>query len=271
MTMRIRSRLLFCRILLVFIIVTCACFYTSAEVIILKSGKTIEGKVVEHGKDFLKIDISGIPLTYYFEDIVSVDGRGISVYLAGGSSTYGAVPSYNTGAKPMGSSIYQIGWPTESDSSYAQGLSEWTKWSMNSSVYMLKLQSIANSAGATYKSLADKFLRSSSAGEQENAIKELRDLMANYLAQVSALTPPADLTNYHAKMLESIRAIQDMLASAYSTDAQAIITKLSKIKATTIAALQELKSVCKAHQAPASFIAALDSRIAEVEAQTKNI
>lgn len=40
-----------------------------AETIILKSGKTIEGKITEKTSEYIKIDFSGTPLTYYLEDI----------------------------------------------------------------------------------------------------------------------------------------------------------------------------------------------------------
>jgi len=48
-----------------------------AETILLKSGKTIEGKIVERTNESIKIDIEGIPITYYFNDIESIDGKSI--------------------------------------------------------------------------------------------------------------------------------------------------------------------------------------------------
>ncbi len=46
-----------------------------AETIILKSGKTIDGKIVERTRKSVKVDIDGIPITYYFDDIESIDGK----------------------------------------------------------------------------------------------------------------------------------------------------------------------------------------------------
>ena len=43
-----------------------------SETIRLKSGKTVEGEIVEKTSDYIKVDISGIPITYYFEDIENI-------------------------------------------------------------------------------------------------------------------------------------------------------------------------------------------------------
>ncbi|MDD5194137.1 MAG: hypothetical protein PHQ96_00475 [Candidatus Omnitrophica bacterium] len=46
-----------------------------AETVILKSGNTVEGKIIEKTDKAIKVDISGIPITYYFEEIESIDGQ----------------------------------------------------------------------------------------------------------------------------------------------------------------------------------------------------
>lgn len=43
-----------------------------AETIILKSGQQIKGKILEKTDKHIKIDFSGVPLTYYIEDIQSI-------------------------------------------------------------------------------------------------------------------------------------------------------------------------------------------------------
>ncbi|MFA5090977.1 MAG: tetratricopeptide repeat protein, partial [Candidatus Omnitrophota bacterium] len=46
-----------------------------ADIIKLKSGAKIEGKITEKNAQLLKIDYEGIILTYFLEDIESIDGR----------------------------------------------------------------------------------------------------------------------------------------------------------------------------------------------------
>ena len=45
---------------------------TFAETIILKSGKVVTGKIIEETDAYIKIDISGIPITYYSDEIQSI-------------------------------------------------------------------------------------------------------------------------------------------------------------------------------------------------------
>jgi len=49
-------------------------FYSSifAETIELKSGQKISGKILEQNRDFVQIEIQGIPVTYYREQIKSI-------------------------------------------------------------------------------------------------------------------------------------------------------------------------------------------------------
>ncbi|MCP4653285.1 MAG: tetratricopeptide repeat protein [Candidatus Omnitrophica bacterium] len=49
------------------------------ETIKLKSGQVVEGEIVERNNESIKIDIEGLPLTYYLDDIESIDGKHIVV------------------------------------------------------------------------------------------------------------------------------------------------------------------------------------------------
>lgn len=48
-----------------------------AETIFLKSGKTIEGKLIERTDKYIKIDFEGVPLTYYFDEIEKVENSSL--------------------------------------------------------------------------------------------------------------------------------------------------------------------------------------------------
>ena len=56
-------------ILLVFV---SACF---AETIVLKSGEKIEGKIFERTDKYIKLDFEGLLITYFFDEIKSIDGK----------------------------------------------------------------------------------------------------------------------------------------------------------------------------------------------------
>ena len=46
-----------------------------AETVILKSGKTVEGKLIEKTNMYIKIDLQGVPVTYFLDEIESIDGK----------------------------------------------------------------------------------------------------------------------------------------------------------------------------------------------------
>ena len=51
----------------------------SAETIVLKSGTTLEGKIVEQIDDYIKVDIHGAVINYYIDEIATIDGRQINL------------------------------------------------------------------------------------------------------------------------------------------------------------------------------------------------
>jgi len=65
------------RIFLVLLLVLGLYFPSSilAETILLKSGKTVEGKLIEKTDKYIKIDFQGTSLTYFFDEIESIDGQ----------------------------------------------------------------------------------------------------------------------------------------------------------------------------------------------------
>ncbi|HQP10146.1 MAG TPA: hypothetical protein PKV41_02035 [Candidatus Omnitrophota bacterium] len=59
--------------ILVFVVFSAASAH--ASILHLFSGKTIEGEIIEHDQESIKIDTgSGIPLTYYLDEIQTIDG-----------------------------------------------------------------------------------------------------------------------------------------------------------------------------------------------------
>lgn len=45
------------------------------DIIIFKTGKSIEGKIIERTNEYIKIDFFGAPITYYFDEIQSINGK----------------------------------------------------------------------------------------------------------------------------------------------------------------------------------------------------
>lgn len=53
-----------------------------AETVVLKSGKMIEGEMLEKTDEYIKIDFHGIALTYFFDEISDIDGEKPAVFSA---------------------------------------------------------------------------------------------------------------------------------------------------------------------------------------------
>ena len=53
--------------------------FASAETVVLKSGKTVEGKLIEKTDKYIKMDFQGVPLTYFLDEIESIDGKNVYV------------------------------------------------------------------------------------------------------------------------------------------------------------------------------------------------
>jgi len=58
--------------LLIALLILCFPIYVFAETITLKSGKTVEGKLIEKTDKYVKIDFLGVPITYFTDEIEKV-------------------------------------------------------------------------------------------------------------------------------------------------------------------------------------------------------
>ena len=54
------------------------CVSAFAATITFKSGKEVEGEIIERSQDFIKIDFLGMPVTYYYDEIESIDGEPVT-------------------------------------------------------------------------------------------------------------------------------------------------------------------------------------------------
>ncbi len=62
------------KIILVLILIFLSRF-AFADMIVLKSGKVMEAKILERTDEYIKIDFKGVALTYFLDEIESIDGK----------------------------------------------------------------------------------------------------------------------------------------------------------------------------------------------------
>ncbi len=68
-------------ILATFLLSLCFLAPVSAEIVLLKSGKVVEGEIIERDGERIKVDFLGMSLTYYLDEIESIDGEKITLSL----------------------------------------------------------------------------------------------------------------------------------------------------------------------------------------------
>ncbi|MDD5194370.1 MAG: tetratricopeptide repeat protein [Candidatus Omnitrophica bacterium] len=86
------------KIILFFLAAGCVSLSLSAETIKLKSGQSVEGKIIERSESSIKLEMEGITLTYFLDQIESVDGKSL------GSSVTTPEKPVPAGTSPDGNS-----------------------------------------------------------------------------------------------------------------------------------------------------------------------
>ncbi|MBD3245597.1 MAG: tetratricopeptide repeat protein [Candidatus Omnitrophica bacterium] len=124
----------------VFLFCVWCAFSLAAENILLKSGKTIEAPVIEKTEERIKVDISGVPITYYLEDIESIDNVKITgdVRDTGGRDSQGKFELYiaqgneflHKGNYPSALAKFQIAMELAPERAQAYEGLGWTYFSM---------------------------------------------------------------------------------------------------------------------------------------------
>jgi tetratricopeptide (TPR) repeat protein len=82
--------------IIIFLSVLFLIFPSYAETIKLKNGNTVRGRILEKSDRYIKVDIAGIPITYYFDEIESIDGQ--FLYIVPQASS---LSSYSSSKQPQ--------------------------------------------------------------------------------------------------------------------------------------------------------------------------
>lgn len=81
------------------------CFpnFVFADTIILKSGQKIEGKIIQITDKYVKLELEGMPLTYYLEDIQSINAE--KLYIIGNPKDSNSTVKYQILSKENGDGL----------------------------------------------------------------------------------------------------------------------------------------------------------------------
>lgn len=89
-----------------FLMIFCFSFLSFAEIITLNSGKTVEGKIVEETEKYVKIIFMGTTLTYWREDIESIDKQTVEIKIKSDNAQF--IPDFLKKLVPLEDSIEKV-------------------------------------------------------------------------------------------------------------------------------------------------------------------
>jgi len=112
------------KILVILVVILLGALLTKpafAERIALKSGKTIEGKIIKKTDKYIKVDISGVSLTYFMDQLESIDGKQII------SEASANAPVSESGSLNTASAFFEKGYKCIANEDYSNSVSYFKK------------------------------------------------------------------------------------------------------------------------------------------------
>lgn len=212
--------------------------FAFAETIVLKTGKTIEGKILEQNESSINVDIEGVTLTYYLDEIQSIDGKEVT---------------------PV--SVKEEASPASQETNAA-----WEGWYGTITDYYDKLQAILNKSqevGTRIEGILSEIQEDKDMQEHEVTTKALISLDSSIIEELKALTPPAGFKVFHQKQIEACERLKMSAQAILKKDKNSALDYFRKSTIPVVEALQELKRIYSEHSAPQEVIAEIDNQITQ--------
>ncbi len=240
--------------LILFLVWASISFSLFAETIILKSGKTVEGKIIEKAKGKIKVDIGGIPITYYTEDIDSINGQSASAFLG---------PEYAGPDKNTSDYIKLL----EKDSAE---LKKWQNWHAGVSGYLNQMGIIGHKAGQI-GAIARKQMQGQDQETKLRIFAEAIQGIETLIKQTESISPPVELSRYHQKRLQLLGLSLTLHKEIRNNPAGRPKEAMQKMQTITIEEMEELRRVYIEQGAPPEFLGQVDLAISYAKQVMENI
>jgi hypothetical protein len=200
---------------------------TCGETIVLKSGKTIEGKIVEKTDTYMKVDIGGATLTYY-RDEIKEDAP------AQGTST------------PQGTA------------------SDWHSWYVSIADYLKKMNELSRKVEDLQKQAEVLILKARQSGDKAMLTQGLSEIDTSLdlaLNELNTMSPPEELSGFHSGIKKSIVSEKALVRAAFEDRKNDIRTHLKESVSAVRDAYIMLVNVCRKHGVPEEEIASVENLI----------
>ncbi|MDO8489205.1 MAG: hypothetical protein Q7S42_03735 [Candidatus Omnitrophota bacterium] len=232
-----------------------------AETIILKSGKTVEGKIIEKTDKYIKIDFQSVPLTYFTDEIESIDGKKIVLTASSQLVNKSVVPPTQSNNTTEKSQLVSTGLGyTESNQGDTTAYKDWEKRTDVSTYF--KSQGALNRRENEGMS---QLISSLKEAQEKNDLAQIESITARIEAEYSAilqdakiLKPPSEFESFHYKVIEHYNNMIMFYKGVLRKDHDAVIKFGQYARRSMGEALEILKKIYIRHGAPPEAIVELD-------------
>jgi len=193
----------------ILILLLALCFPISvfAETIELKSGKTVEGKIIEKTDKYIKVDFMGVPITYYFNEIDTINGERATLPIPNQEANKPAVALTQNSNLNAGVQLNDAtgGFMEASQQGNAIEFENWIK-SKEISNYFNSERILAGKNDRASSEIKRSYNEAKMKGDLTRA-REIETKNVNevstFINNLKSLHPPVELESYHKKNIES--------------------------------------------------------------------
>jgi hypothetical protein len=225
------------------------------SIVVLKTGKTLKGKIVEETDKYLKLNIDGVPLTYYIGDVESIDGRKpVSPFTE--YTDFLKKGAEQAQKQPIEEQPFVI--------TMEINAKEWQNWYENVKDYLNTVEKLL-AENSTYQAKGDLLAKQAKQSEGDSATKEelakTKDQVRLLLDRLNTLTPPKDLAEYHTNAKEAIEYNAAMFAAALENNSVEVSQCMLMATKATRNSLAILKNIFSQKKAPQEKRETIDNAI----------
>ncbi|MFA7677336.1 MAG: hypothetical protein WCY34_04115 [Candidatus Omnitrophota bacterium] len=229
-------------------------FSLQAEKIILRSGTSLNVPIKERTDKSIKVSVGGLLVSYYSDEIETVDGLDSKEFFTGRQASSGVAP---------GDDYIKLIEQDKADSG------QWEVWFREISGYMDRVQEIGMEFQSEFMPLFQGIVQSGSAPEKDRRREDVllegaKRVADDFNLKMSGLIPPNEFKLYHQLAVRSVERIKDAFSMILEGDIVSGKVLYQKAKEDMIAQAQELKKIYQNHEAPQELVDSIDRAIVSI-------
>ena len=223
-----------------------------AETVILKTGEKMEGKILERTDRYIRLKFCGVPLTWYVDEIESIDGASVS---------YEEAPKKKEAKRNDTENIIDT-YTTPVEKMVNTG---WEEWFIRASSHVGRIDAIGKKNEKIKRRSLKKIKRMLKADDRTYEKEILAETDANLsalIAELKTLDSPDELTAYKKEMINSVRYWKKVYRAIAEKDKRNSSAYEWLALTSAMNRSASLKSLYEEKGVPAEIVSALDGEIA---------